>query len=59
MWKTKREELKEKASCYATEKSKECNGKTCPYYYTCISYKRSLELGEIKDREDILNQMCH
>lgn len=50
--------LKEKENCYTTNKVKECNT-DCRFYWTCISYQRQLEIGDIKNREDILNQECH
>lgn len=53
-----RDLLKEKENCYATNKVDKCND-SCRFYWTCKSYQRSLEIGDIKNREDILNKECH
>lgn len=53
-----KELLKEKTDCYATDKVYKCNEK-CRFYWTCLSYRQSLRIGDIKDREVILNHQCH
>lgn len=53
-----RDLLKEKENCYATDKVKECNT-DCRFYWNCRAYRRQLEIGDIKNREDILNQEYH
>lgn len=53
-----RELLKEKEVCYATNKVDECDTK-CRFYWTCKANRRQLEIGDIKNREDILNGECN
>ena len=50
-----RDLLKEKENCYATDKVKECNT-DCRFYWNCRAYRRQLEIGDIKNREDILKE---
>lgn len=53
-----RDLLKEKAECYATDMVDNCDEK-CRFYWNCIAYRRQLEIGDIKSREEILNLKCH
>ena len=50
-----RDLLKEKENCYATDRVEECNA-DCRFYWTCKANLRQLEIGDIENREDILNQ---
>ena len=54
-----RDLLKEKVVCYATDKVDECNVEKCRFYWTCVANRRQLEIGDIENREDILNKECH
>lgn len=52
-----REILRDKEDCYATEKVDKCDDK-CLFYWTCLSYRHSLKIGDVKNRDDILNHEC-
>lgn len=55
----KKDNLKEKAECYATDKVYTCHSKECIFYWTCRAYKRSLEIGHEESRENILEYECY